>query len=182
MSEYSKQALTTDLVADQDRFAEKLKQLRTGRAKPEMFNQIMVTAYGMDNQLQSLANVVIENALSVVIVPYDRSISNDITKAIEQAGLGLMPSNEGDKIRINIPPLTEERRKQTVKEMHALLEEARIDVRQTRQKYMDRVAKMESVSEDEQDRLKKEIQKEVDQANHKLQDMADKKEQDIMSV
>ncbi len=181
--DYDPNSIKAELNKVKERFAEKLKNVRTGRAKPDTFNDLVVEAYGQSSTLQSVANVVIENALSVVVTPYDKSnkdLSNEIVEQVTKQ-LGLTPSNEGDKIRINIPPLTEETRKETVKEMYATLEEFRIRVRQVRQAHMDK-AKSDELPEDVQDRMQKTIQVEVDKANEELQQMAEKKEQEIMKI
>jgi len=182
MAEFSLELFKKDIKQVEEDFASTLRSLRTGRAKVETFNGVKVEAYGMENQLNAVANVVIESALSVIIVPYDKGVANDIMQGLSDADLGFTPINEGDKIRINIPPMTEETRKQTVKDMYGLMEEARIRVRQIRQKAMDRIEKMEGFSEDEQERSKKQVQTEVDGINERLQEMAEQKETEIMSI
>lgn len=182
MADFSLELFKKDISKVEDEFASTLRTLRTGRAKIETFNGVVVEAYGMENQLNAVANIVIESALSVVIVPYDKGVANEIVQGLNDANLGFTPVNEGDKIRINIPPMTEETRKQTVKEMYALLEDYRIKVRQIRQKAMDRIEKTEGATEDDQERFKKQVQSEVDDINSKLQQMAEQKETEIMSI
>lgn len=183
MAEYSEAAIKQDLEKNRKIFSEKLRNLRTGRARPESFNELQIEAYGALSPLNSLANVVIENALSVIITPYDRNNKDLANEIVEVVGkqLGLSPVNEGDKIRINIPALTEETRKQTVKEMDQLREDAKIHVRKIRQKYKDAVTKSD-LPEDEQTRLEKQIQNFVDDENAEIDRLADKKEAEIMSI
>lgn len=175
-----------DLEQDLQKVISKLegdfRQLRTGRVKAETFESVQVDAYGVKNPLNTIAQVTIESALSVTIYPYDKGIADNIVQAISESSLGFHPINEGDRIRINIPPLTEETRKETVKEMQALLEDARVEARRVRHKYMDKVNKAEDVSEDDQRMARKEIQKEVDECNKNLQDLAERKEEEIMKI
>jgi ribosome recycling factor len=182
MSDFNKDNLTKDLQRVEDEFLKDLRDLRTGRVSPETFNNIPVEAYGTVSPLQSYGNVSVLNALMVVVNLYDRNVGNDVVKAITAAGLGLNPSNEGDKVNIPIPAITGESRLETVKKMKVHLENARIAVREVRKKYLHKIENMEGVSEDEQTRLEKSVQKEIDAINTKLQELAVKKEKEITEI
>jgi ribosome recycling factor len=179
---HSEKDLKTKLDAAVDSFSERIKQLRAGRVRADMFENIPVEAYGMVNQLKGLANINVESALSVAIQPYDPGNTSAIHKAIQDANLGFSPILDGAKVRINVPPLTEETRKKTVKELEAIAEEAKVGVRQIRQKFMDDVKELEGVSEDEQARSKVEIQKQIDATIARVEQVAKAKESEIMSL
>lgn len=179
MALYKQTELKQGLEKSVEAFSDKLKQLRVGRPKAEMFNEISIQAYGMASNVQSLANVIIESATSVVIQPWDKSIIQDVLKGVRDANLGYEPVLDGDKVRINIPALTNERRQETIKEMRQLLEEAKVHVRQIRHQFMEQVDKQEGVSEDEQKRDRADIQKQIDEVNTRLDDMAEAKESEL---
>lgn len=182
MALYPEQKLQTDIQQIKDHFAESLKQLRVGRPRVDTFAGIMVSAYGTESQLSGLANIMIENATMVAIQPWDKSIVNDIVKAIQDSQLGYSAAPDGEKVRVSIPALTEERRQETIKELGAMLEEAKVSVRQVRHKYNEMVEKADGVSEDEQKRDREAIQKQVDQANKDLEELAAKKETELETV
>lgn len=177
---------TSDLQKDLSKavnyYSERLQELRTGRAKTEMFSSLMVNAYDMENQMKAVANVDLDGLSSVIITPYDPSVQDNIIKAIEQANMGYAPKKEGNRIRIDIPALTEETRKQIVKQMYLIQEEVKVTVRQIRHKYMEQVDVADGVSEDEQKRDRAAIQKQIDDTNAKLEEMSVLKEKDIMTV
>ncbi len=182
MAIFSEKSLQSELDAAVVFFVDRIGQLRAGRPRPEMFASIDVEAYGTTSPLNALANVIVESALMVVIQPWDKSIVNDIVKAIRSADLGYSPVIDGDKVRINIPAMTEERRQQIIKELHAMLEEAKVRVRQVRQKYNKQVEGADGVSEEEQKRDKASIQKMVDAVNDKLEELAIKKEEELKTI
>lgn len=182
MELYSEKDLQNSLQEVLNVFNERLRSLRTGRPRPETFNSIKVQAYGLDSNIQSVANVLVENATSVVIIPWDKSIVQDISKAIQEANLGYQPIADGDRVRINIPLMSEESRKQTVKEMNLMLEEAKVVSRQIRHRFMEIVNKQTGVSEDMQETSRKQIQQKIDQCISDLGSLAEKKEVEIMTI
>jgi ribosome recycling factor len=166
-----------------DGFKDYLGKLRTGRPNPGIFEGLEVEAYGTQTPLKSIANVIIESATSVVIQPYDKGIVQDIVKAVFEADLGYSPVDDGDKVRIGVPTLTEEKRKENVKQMYRVLEEDyKKQVRQVRQDFMQKVDRQEGISEDEQEASKKGIQKSVDEVVSKLDELAEAKENDMMRM
>lgn len=184
MALYNQTQLSSELDKAVQFFTEKLKQLRVGRPRVETFAELSVEVYGVPSPLQSVAHVSVESATSVLIKPYymDKALLEEIVKVVNQLNLGFNPQIDSDKVRVNIPPMTEERRKETVKELGNMLEESKTTIRQIRQKYITDVKELEGVSEDEQDRDQKEIQKHIDAANAKLKDAADKKEAELTTL
>jgi ribosome recycling factor len=180
MALYSSQNLDKDLNGVVENAGKELKQMRAGRATPDMFQGIMISAYGTMTPLEGLAAINIESATSVTIKPWDKSILDAVLAALKEAFPEFNPVIDSDKVRINIPPLTEERRAQTVKQMRAMIEEHKASIRQIRHKFMEPLNNMEGVSEDEVDRDKAALQKQVDAAVSKLDQMADAKEEELM--
>jgi ribosome recycling factor len=176
--------LKADLEETVSSFADKLKQLRVGRPRAEMFSELTVTMYGAASTIQAVANVSIESATSVVIKPYfaDKQLMEDIVKVVTDMNLGYNPVIDSDKIRVNIPAMTQERRTETIKEMGNILEDHHKSVRQKRHEYNEKVEKFEGVSEDEVKRTKNEIQKAVDEVTAKLNEMAAKKEEELNTL
>lgn len=176
---YSVDKLKKELTEQEARFAEYLKQLRTGRVTTEAFENMKVEAYNSVMDLKSVASVTTDGPSSVVILPYDKNIAKEIEKAVIDSPLGYVPSNEGDKVRINIPPLTTETRDEIIKQMYLKVEEDfKKRIRQIRQDHMQVVDKMEG-SEDDRDVAKKQIQKEIDSFTAKFDEMAAVKEAEI---
>lgn len=162
-----------------------LTSIRTGRANPSLVERLQVDLYGIEQPMQSIANISAPEARLIVIKPYDKTAISPIEKAIQRADLGLNPSNDGQIIRIAIPPLTEDRRKDFVKVVHSKAEEGRIAVRNIRRDEVEHVRKVEKdghVSRDELERSLSEIQKITDQFIGRVDDIAKKKEAEILEV
>ena len=162
-----------------------LATLRTGRANPNMFGRIQVDYYGAPTPLQSLANITAPEARLLVIQPYDRGAMAAIEKAIQKSELGLNPSNDGTLIRIPIPQLTEERRKEFVKVVKQKAEAARVSIRNIRRDEVENIRKLEKdgeVGTDDVDRGLQQIQKITDRFVAKVDEVAHKKEQEILEV
>lgn len=160
-------------------------RLQIGRSNPAFVEDLKVEAYGTQQPLKALASVSCPDAKTIQIQPWDRGISGAIEKAIQTSGLGLNPVNDGKFIRINMPPLTEERRRELVKVVHKMAEEGRISIRQSRQKAHDtfrELEKQKSISEDEARLSEKHLQEKVDHTNKEIEELAKKKEQDIMTI
>lgn len=179
---FSETKLSQELEGAVEDFKSRISQLRAGRARPDMFEGIMVEAYGMDQELKHVANVVIESASTVSIVPWDKSIVANVVKSIEDAQLGYSPVDDGGKVRINIPPLTEERRKESVKDLNNMKEDARVRVRHIRQSFMEDISSEEGVSEDDQKMSKEAVQKQIDEVNKQIDEIASEKEKELMTI
>jgi len=159
--------------------------VRTGRARPSLVENIKVNYYGTATPLQQMAKVVAPEARLLVIEPWDKNVIEDIEKAILKENLGLTPNNDGNLIRINIPKLTEERRKELVKVINEKAEEARIVIRKIRHDANDELKKMEDngdISEDNYHRGLDNIQEITDNYIDKISELVDNKEEEIMEV
>lgn len=163
-----------------DHLHHEFAKLQTGRANASLVETIAVEAYGQRMEMKSVASISVQDARSMVIQPWDKSVLADIEKAIQAANIGINPVNDGVVIRLNFPPMTEERRKQITKIVSQLAEAAKISVRQDRQKANDAIKAI--ADENEKERLTKELQKMVDDANKKIEDAAKKKEQEVLTI
>jgi len=159
----------------------RFKTVRTGRANPSSLDPVMVNYYGSMTPLRQLANVSVPEARQLLIKPFDRSCLAAIEKGIYEANLGYTPNNDGESIRIVIPPLTEERRRELVKQVKTISEEGKVSIRNIRRDGLDMVKKTE-VSEDVKKNLENEIQDLVNEYNKKIDEMTKEKENDLMSV
>ena len=160
-------------------------EVRAGRANPAILNRVSVEYYGVPTPINQVASVSVPEARLIVIQPWDRSILSQIEKAIEKAEIGIHPMNDGGVIRLSFPELTEERRKEIVKDVKKTAEEAKVAVRNVRRDEMDEAKaklKNKEISEDEEKALEDKIQKETDKYVAKIDEIADKKEKEIMSV
>jgi ribosome recycling factor len=173
-----------DLEKCIDALQEDLSQIRTGRATPELVEDILVEAYGTNAPLKSYANITISDAKSMVIAPWDKSIIDNIAKALSESNKGFSAVNEGDQVRVVLPDLTEERRKEYVKLMKDRVEDARVAVRNVRQEYMQEIDKLEEegMSEDDADRVRDILEKMVKEYNEKIEEIKDKKEESLMTI
>jgi ribosome recycling factor len=159
--------------------------IRTGRANTSLLDRIMVDYYGSETPLKSLANISTPDSSTITIQPYDKGSMATIEKAISLSDIGLTPNNDGQVIRLNIPPLTTERRKELVKLAGKLAEEGKVGIRNIRRDAMDSVKKQEKnsdISEDESRDLQDEIQKVTDKFITKIDDLLAIKEKDITTV
>ncbi|MBI5414808.1 ribosome recycling factor [Candidatus Peregrinibacteria bacterium] len=156
--------------------------LQIGRASPGLVESIEVEAYGSRQPLRNLAQVALPDARSIAITPWDKSILGAIEKAIRESNLKISPVNDGNAVRINIPPLTEERRKEIVKVVHKLGEDAKISIRQVRHEAHDAIKKDKSLSEDDSKRAEKELQEKVDKSNKDVEDFQKRKEQEVLTI
>ena len=155
-------------------------KLQTGRANAALIEHIRVEAYGQQMELKAVASISVQDARSMTIQPWDKSVLADVEKAIQIANIGVNPVNDGIVVRLNFPPMTEERRAQIKKIVSQLGEQAKISVRQERQKANDLIKAISD--ENEKERLQKELQKMVDDANKKVEEAAKKKEEEVMKV
>jgi ribosome recycling factor len=162
-----------------------LASVRTGRASLALLDGIVVNYYDTQTPLQQLATLSIPESRQIAIQPWDQKIIPDIEKAILKSDLGLTPMNDGKIIRINIPPLTEERRKQLVKAVKKKAEEAKVSIRNIRRDANEELKKFEKekhISEDEVKKLQEETQKTTDSFIAKVDEVLGYKEKEIMEV
>lgn len=166
-------------------FRKELATIRTGRASISILDNIQVDYYSVPTPINQVAQLATPEPTLVTVQPYDVSMVGPVEKAIRASDLGLNPSNDGRLIRIPIPPLNEERRKQLAKHVHKVLEDHRTAVRNIRRDANDHLKKLlkdKAISEDEEKRSLDEMQKATDDFIHKLDDVAKKKEQEILTV
>jgi len=166
-------------------FEEGLGALRTGRANPGLVEGVSVDCYGTKTPLKQIANVHAPDARSIVVQPWDKSNLKAIEKAISESELGLTCQNDGEAIRVNLPDLTEERRKELTKVLNQKIEEAKVSIRNTREEAWAKVQEAEKnkeISEDEMYRGKDDLQKAVDEYNKKVDEKGKQKEAEIMQV
>jgi len=159
--------------------------IRTGRANPSLLDRITVEYYGTETPLKQLANISVPDSSTLTIQPYDRGSVSAIEKAISLSDIGLTPNNDGSTIRLNIPQLTNDRRKELVKIIAKYAEEGKVAIRNIRRDAIDAVRKQEKasdVSEDEARDLQDNIQKLTDRFITKIDSVLKDKETDIMKV
>lgn len=161
-----------------------LLKIRAGKASPQIFEDIKIVYYGTMTPLNQTANINTPDARTIVIQPWDKSVLGIIEKAILAANLGFTPMNNGEVIRINIPPITEERRKELVKKAKQEAENARIAIRNLRRNANEKAKKLEKegIPEDEIKQLEKEIQDTTDKWIEKVDKLVDTKEKEILTI
>ena len=165
-------------------YERELTKLRAGKANPQMLDGIMVDYYGTLTPLKQVANVGITDPRTLAIQPWEKTMIEPIEKAIMKANIGLHPNNNGEIIRINVPALTEERRKQLVKQVKTEGENSKITLRKMRRETIDELKKLkkDGLSEDMQKDAEDEVQKIIDSFIKKVDQLMEKKEQDIMTI
>ncbi len=159
--------------------------IRTGRASASLFDKIRVDYYGQKTPLNQVATISVPEARLVVIQPWDKGLLSELEKAIQTSDLSVNPNNDGKVIRINFPPLTEERRKEFVKHAKNLAEQARVAVRNIRREANDDLKKQlksSELSEDQEKRLTEEIQKLTDEYVEQINAILEEKEKEIMEI
>ncbi|MDA1209307.1 MAG: ribosome recycling factor [bacterium] len=156
-------------------------RLQTGRANASVVEHVLVDAYGQKQEIRAVAGISVDDARTIVIQPWDKAILKEIDAALQVLDLGTSPTNDGNVIRIVLPPMTEERRIQMTKIVHQIAEEARISIRQQRQSVSDDVKKTET-DEDVRYTLLEELDKETKIANEKIEVSMKKKEEEVMTV
>lgn len=166
-------------------FRQEMAGLRTGRANVHMLDGVQVDAYGSLMPLNQVATVHAAEAQLITVQTFDPTLLNTVDKAIRAAGLGLNPMNDGKLIRVPVPALTEERRKDMVKQLHKMLEEHRTAVRNVRRDGVEAVKKTtkdKKITEDDEKRSLEELQKLTDDEIRKMEDIAKTKEKEVMAV
>lgn len=157
-------------------------RVRTGRANAQILAPIMVDYYGQPTPITQLAGIKVPEASMLVVEPWDKSALRAIEKAIESSDLGITPSNDGVSIRLPFPKPTEERRRELVKECKELAEEARVSVRNVRRDVNGKIERDEELSDDEQTREKKAVQKLTDTYVAKIDEMLKAKSAEVMEI
>jgi ribosome recycling factor len=168
-----------------EHFREELGTLRTGRANPAMVEDLVIDYYGAKSPLKQVASITIPESRLIVIQPWSRDNLVDIEKAINEANLGFNPTNDGQVIRIVIPPLNEERRRDLVKILGKYSEESRVAIRRAREEAWDEIqeaVKSSKTGEDDKFRGKDKLQELVDEYNNKVEEIREKKEKEIMEI
>ncbi|MBR3133451.1 MAG: ribosome recycling factor [Clostridia bacterium] len=164
---------------------ESLAEIRAGRANPAILNKISVDYYGVPTPINQVAGISVPEARLIVIQPWDASILKEIEKAILASDIGLNPNNDGKVIRLAFPELTEERRKELVKDIKKIGEDSKISIRSIRRDGIDEAKSMQKeslITEDDLKRAEEQIQKLTDKKIEEIDSIIDKKESEIMSV
>ena len=159
-----------------------LAQIRTGRANPNLLERVEVEYYGSPTPLNQMASISVVEGRQLVIKPYDKSILKGIEKAINAANIGLTPMNDGDVIRLNVPQLTGETRKELSKEASKVGEEAKVAVRNIRRDANDSIKKNKELTEDEVKKANEKVQKLTDEFTKKVDEIVSAKSKEIMSI
>lgn len=161
-----------------------LSKIRAGKAHPSMLNGVMVDYYGVKTPINQASSINTQDAKTIVIKPFEKSMLQEIEKAILAANIGVTPQNDGDFIRIILPPLTEERRKELVKSVHRHGEETRVSIRNIRRDAMQEVKELlkEGLSEDMEKKAEADIQQLTNDFTEKVNHHLTRKEEEIMKV
>lgn len=184
--------MTDDIIEDAEirmqksviSLEEAFKKIRTGRAHPSILDSVMVSYYGSDTPLNQLANVTVEEGRSLLISPWEKNIISEVEKAILKSDLGLNPSNNGDTIRVPMPPLTEETRREYTKQAKHETENTRVAIRNIRRDAnsdLKELEKEKEISEDSQRKAEEQVQKLTDKYIAAVESAYDVKETDLLS-
>ncbi len=166
-------------------YEENLSEIRAGRANPAILNKISVEYYGTPTPINQVAGISVPEARLIVIQPWDKSVLKEIERAILASDIGINPNNDGNVIRLSFPELNEERRKEIVKDVKKMAEEARVAVRSVRRDGIDEFKKMEKDSEITEDELKQaedKVQKLTDEYIEKIDKISEDKEKEVMTL
>ena len=166
-------------------FGDDLQMLRTGRASPALVEDVSVSYYGTPTPLKHIGSISSPDPHLIVISPWDKSVLGEIETAVRLSELGLSPVNDGAVIRLSIPPMTEDRRKELVKKLHQMAEEVKVALRATRRDVWDAIQKMEptgEISEDDRYAAEKELNTIIDDYDTKVDEMVAAKDREIMTV
>lgn len=161
---------------------ERLITIRAGRANGSMLNGIMVEYYGTPTPINQIANITVPEARQLFIKPFDRSALKDIERAINEANIGITPSNNGETIILTVPELTEETRRNYVKQAHEMGEQAKVALRNARQDINNKIKKDDTLTEDIQKSLMDDVQEMINKYNKLVDDKIKEKENELMSI
>lgn len=159
-----------------------LSGIRSGKATTTLLDVVRVEAYGSLVPLNQVAMVAAPEPRLLTVQPFDKGLAQVVEKAIRDAGLGLNPASQGNLIRVPLPPLSEERRKELVKVVHKLAEEGRVAVRHARTETLSKIKKLEKISEDDKARAEKDVQKVTDEHVKQIEELVRTKEAEVMEV
>lgn len=179
------QNVQTQMTKSVTSFTDELSKLRTGRASSSLLDKITVDYYGTPTPITQMAAINIPEARLITIQPWDQSSLGEIEKAIQKSDLGITPQNDGKILRLPLPPLNEERRKEIVKQANKIAEESRVSVRNIRRNAMDDLktsVKDKKISEDDQKKGQDRIQQITDEFIKKIDSLLDKKSKEILEV
>jgi ribosome recycling factor len=168
-----------------DKFEAEIRNVRAGRATPSLVEEVVVSYYGTPTPLKEIAAISSPDPNLLVISPWDKSVLSDIEGAIQSSDLGITPTNDGSVLRISIPPLTEERRKELVKKVKEVAEGARVAMRNIRREIWDRVQTMErdgKITEDDRYLSEEVLNKTIAELNTKIEQTIEEKEKEILTV
>ena len=163
-------------------FDEELLRIRTGRASVSLLDRVTVKYYGSPTPLNQVATLAVPDARMIVITPFEQKTLGDIEKAIMAANLGLQPNNDGNIIRVPVPPLTEDRRKDLVKSVKKLGEDAKVAIRLLRRDANDKIKKNKDLAEDVSKKIQKDVQQETDACIAIIDGRLAKKEKELLSL
>lgn len=166
-------------------YEENLSEIRAGRANPAILNKISVEYYGVPTPINQVAGISVPEARMIVIQPWDASVLKEIEKAILASDIGLNPNNDGKVIRLSFPELTEERRKDLVKDIKKIAEDSKVAIRSIRRDGIDEAKSMQKesiITEDDLKKAEEQIQKLTDKKIAEIDSILDKKEKEIMSI
>ena len=156
--------------------------IRAGRANPAMLDGVMVNYYGAPTPLKQLATISIPEARQLMIKPFDRGCLKDVVKAIQEANLGINPTDNGESVILTIPQLTEERRKEYVKQAKQVSEDAKVAIRKVRQEANDDIKKDDSIPEDIEKSMLEEVQKLTNEYTKKVDEKLKEKEEELLAI
>ena len=160
----------------------RLTTIRAGRANPMMLNGISVEAYGVMSPINTLANITVHNGKELFIKPFDKNNLKNIEKSINEANLGINPTNNGEVIILTVPDLTEETRKEYVKQAKAMAEEGKIALRNIRQDANNSIKNNDEFTEDDKNRYTDDVQKLINKYNKKVDEVLSSKEKELMEI
>ncbi len=173
----AKEKMNKAITALEDKFT----SVRAGRANPSMLDEVFVDYYGTKTPLKQLATIFVPEARQISVKPFDKSLLGKIEKAIFEANLGVTPNNNGETVFITISPLTEERRKELVKQVKEYAEEGRISIRNIRKEIIDTIKKDE-LPEDKERNIVENLQEVVNDYNKQIEELTKEKEKDLMEI
>lgn len=168
-----------------EHFKNEISSLRTGRATSALVENILVEAYGVKTPLKGLASISVPDPKTLLIEPWDKGILKEIEKAVQLANIGVSLVNEGTKLRLTIPPLTEESRKELVKVLQQKMEKSRISLRSIRDKVRSEIIEAEhnkQITEDDRYRMQEKLDDEIEEYNFKIKEIGEQKEKEIMTI
>ena len=171
-----------DMMKSIENLEERLVTVRAGRANPSMLNGITVDYYGASSPINTVANITVPEARQLFIKPFDKSIIKEIERAINEANIGITPTNNGEMVILTVPQLTEETRKSYVKQVNEMGEQAKISLRNARQDANNAIKKDETLTEDDQKRLQDDVQELINKYNKIVDEHIKEKENELMSI